>query len=136
MPFLAWNLTATLDGVLFQLRGPVTFRPDSVSLTALVAAFTGLQTPRWLAPMAQSVVGVAAFWRLRDTGVAGLLLASALATTASFLAGYQAFSNYYYFVALMLFAAAQVDRVVVAILDMQADGGLVELAAGVEVGDV
>src|SRR5215813_13588426 len=37
---------------------------------------------------------------------------------------------------LMLLAAAQVDRVAVAILDMQADGGLVELAAGVEVGDV
>ena len=37
---------------------------------------------------------------------------------------------------LMLLAAAQIYGVGVAILDMQADRGLVEIAAGVEVGDI
>ena len=37
---------------------------------------------------------------------------------------------------LMLLAAAQIYRVVVAVLDMQADGVLVERAAGIEVGHV
>ena len=36
----------------------------------------------------------------------------------------------------MLLAAAQVNRFVVAILDMQAHGVFIELAAGVEVGHV
>src|SRR5258708_36948212 len=39
-------------------------------------------------------------------------------------------------VMLMLFAAAQIDRLVVAVLDMEADGGLVERAALVEVHDI
>src|SRR5258708_10042568 len=39
-------------------------------------------------------------------------------------------------VMLVLLAAAQVDRFVVAILDMQADGVFVELAAGIEVRDI
>src|SRR5258708_2166103 len=39
-------------------------------------------------------------------------------------------------VMLVLLAAAQVDRSVVAILDMQADGVFVELAAGIEVAHV
>ena len=39
-------------------------------------------------------------------------------------------------VMLMLLAAAQIDRVVVAILDMQPDGVFVKRAAGVEVGHV
>ena len=37
---------------------------------------------------------------------------------------------------LMLLAAAQVDRLVVAILDMQPDGVFVKLAAGIQVGHV
>ncbi len=37
---------------------------------------------------------------------------------------------------LMLLAGAEVDRLVVAVLDMHADGGFVKLAAGVEVGDI
>src|SRR5580700_6999769 len=39
-------------------------------------------------------------------------------------------------VMLMLLAAAQINRAIVAILDMEADGGLIERAAGVEVGHV
>jgi len=39
-------------------------------------------------------------------------------------------------VMLMLLAAAQIDRLVVAVLDMEADGVFVELAAGVEVDHV
>jgi hypothetical protein len=37
---------------------------------------------------------------------------------------------------LMLLAAAQIHRLVVGVLDMQADGGLVERAALVEVDDI
>jgi hypothetical protein len=37
---------------------------------------------------------------------------------------------------LMLFAGAQIDRLVVPVLDMHADNGLVERTAGFEIGDV
>ena len=37
---------------------------------------------------------------------------------------------------LVLLAGAQVHRFAVAVLDVHADGGLVELAAGVEIGDI
>jgi uncharacterized membrane protein YhaH (DUF805 family) len=50
----------------------------------------------------QFVVAAVAWWRLRDHGLSGLLLASALSLYATFLIGWQAFVNYYYFVGALL----------------------------------
>jgi len=105
LPFAATNWRATVDGILFPLRKQA-FRPDSDSLAAFAHHFTGFVPPRWLAPAVQLGVGAAAFARLRQQGLGGLLLASALALFASFLVGLQSFVNYYYFVGALLVCAA------------------------------
>jgi hypothetical protein len=110
-PFVLWNPRATMAGILFQARPSVAFRPDSVSLTALVAAQTGIEPFHWLPEAVQLAVTAAMFWWLRDCGLGGVLLASAVALTASLLAGTQAFANNYEFpVALLLFAALALAR--------------------------
>ena len=107
-PFLLADWRATLDGMFFILRAPIAFREDSVSLVAFVARLTSWTPPRWLGPAAQLVVGAVAYVRLRHEGLAGVLLASALALCASFLAGMQAFVNYYAFVVGLLLSSALV----------------------------
>jgi hypothetical protein len=110
-PFVLWNPRATVAGILFQARPSVGFRPDSVSLTALVAAQTGIEPFHWLPEVVQLTVTAAMFWWLRDCGLGGVLLASAVAITASLLAGTQAFANNYEFAAaLLLFAALVLAR--------------------------
>jgi len=106
VPFLLWNWHAALDGIVFQVRPSIAFRRDSASLTAVLAALTGIVPWHWLPEAAQIAVGGAAYWWLRDAGVAGLLLASAIAVDASFLFGTQAFGNYYAFVTMLLLMAA------------------------------
>jgi hypothetical protein len=106
VPFLIWNWRATLDGIVFQARPAIAFRPDSLSLTALVAWLTGLRPWHWLPEVAQIVGGAVAYWTLRDAGTAGLLLASAIALDFSFLFGTQAFANYYAFVTTLLVMSA------------------------------
>ena len=81
----------------FSVRAPMAFRTDSLSLAAAAASWAAWTPPRWLGPAAQLAVGSLAFVPLRRAGAAGLLLASALAVSASFLCWMQAFSNYYYF---------------------------------------
>jgi hypothetical protein len=107
-PFVLWNPQATVAGILFQARPAVAFRPDSVSLTALVAALTGIEPAPWLPEMVQLTMTAAMFWWLRDCGLGGVLLASAVALTASFLVGKQAFANNYEFAAALLLLAALV----------------------------
>ena len=100
------NPQATVAGILFQASPAVAFRPDSVSLTALVAALTGIEPFHWLPEVVQLTVTAAMFWWLRNCGLGGVLLASGVALTASFLVGTQAFANNYEFAsALLLFAA-------------------------------
>jgi len=106
VPFLLWNWRATLDGIVFQVRPSIPFRTDSLSLTAVVAALIGITPWHWLPEVVQVVAGALAYWRLRDAGTAGLLLASAIALDASFLLGTQAFGNYYAFVTMLLLMAA------------------------------
>jgi len=106
VPFLLSAWRPTLEGMLFPLRGHMAFRPDSISISAFVYQLTYATPPRWLAAAVQVAVGGAAYVRLRRGGVAGLLLASALAMFASFLVGMQAFMNYYYFISAMLVCAA------------------------------
>jgi hypothetical protein len=56
----------------------------------------------------QLIVGAIAWWRLKGHGLSGLLLASALSLCATFLVGWQAFVNYYYFIGVLLILAALV----------------------------
>jgi hypothetical protein len=107
-PFLIWGWSATLDGILFQVRPSIGFRPDSLSVSAAFAWATGWIVPWWTPLAAQCVAGAAAFAWLRHRGLGGFLLASALALFASFLFGRQAFLNYYAFVSALLLLAALV----------------------------
>ena len=107
-PFLIWGWSATLDGILFQVRPSIGFRPDSLSVSAALAWATGWIVPWWTPLAAQLAAGAAAFAWLRRCGLGGFLLASALALFASFLFGRQAFLNYYAFVSALLLLAALV----------------------------
>jgi hypothetical protein len=108
LPFLMWNWRATLSGMVFQLSAPTAPRMESTSLLALMAMISGGYPARWFSGVVQLVVGAIAWWRLKDHGLSGLLLASALSLFATFLVGWQAFVNYYYFIGALLVLAALV----------------------------
>jgi hypothetical protein len=105
-PFLLWNWRPTIDGILFFARTPPAFRVDSDSAAAIAAALTGVEAPATLPIITQFAVAALACRRLRDRGLAGLLLASALSLLASFLVAPQAFTNYYYFAGALLVLSA------------------------------
>jgi hypothetical protein len=106
VPFLVWNWRATLAGIIFQMRAPTVPRLGSTSVVALMAVTAGVYPGRWTSVAVQMIVGGVAWSRLRTHGLGGLVLASALSLYATFLTGWQAFVNYYYFVgALLVFAA-------------------------------
>lgn len=113
-PFLVWRWHATLAGIMAivnNMRSPGAFRTDSLSLTAVVALVSGVRVGPWLGAVAQLASGAVAFALLRRNGLAGFLVASALAVIASFLVGTQAFANYYAFgAALLLFGALSMAR--------------------------
>jgi hypothetical protein len=106
LPFLLWNWGATLSGMLFQMTAPTVPRLESTSLVALLATTSGIYPGRWASAVVQLIVGAIAWWRLKEHGLSGLLLASALSLYATFLVGWQAFVNYYYFVGALLILAA------------------------------
>jgi len=106
LPFLIWNRIATLSGMVFQMTAPTVPRLESTSLVALIATTTGTYPGRWASAVVQLIVGAIAWRRLKDHGLSGLLLASALSLYATFLVGWQAFVNYYYFVGALLVLAA------------------------------
>jgi hypothetical protein len=97
VPFLLWRWRPTLDGMFYFVRAPLAFRTDSDSLSALLFALTRIETHRALAIVAQAAAAALAWRPLRDRGLEGLLLASAISLLASFLVAPQAFTNYYYF---------------------------------------
>jgi hypothetical protein len=106
IPFLLWSPSDFFsDVVLFQLRQP--FRPDALSIPALVASVTG-----WRAPGILALVGAAAALALTwarigpRAGPGQLLLAAALLYAGFFLSAKQAFCNYYYFVGALILGAA------------------------------
>jgi hypothetical protein len=106
LPFLVWNWGATLSGMLFQMAAPTVPRLESTSLVAWFATTSGIYPGRWASAVVQLIVGAIAWWRLKEHGLSGLLLASALSLYATFLVGWQAFVNYYYFVGALLVLAA------------------------------
>jgi hypothetical protein len=102
VPFIIWNGHATIDGIVFQMRAPTMPRLTATSLVAPIASLTGRFPPMWTSVVIQLIVGGLAFVRLRKSGLGGLLLGSAVALFATFLGGWQAFVNYYYFVGMLL----------------------------------
>ena len=108
LPFLFWNWRATLSGIVFQMSAPTVPRLRSTSLIALIAMTGSAYPGRWFSAVVQLIVGSIAWWRLKDHGLSGLLLASALSLFATFLVGWQAFVNYYYFIGALLILAALV----------------------------
>ncbi len=108
VPFLIWDWRSTMQGIVAQMVSPAQPRLDSTSLVALVGVLTGVHVTRWLSVGVQFLVAGVAYARLRDHGLGGLLLASSLALSATFLTGWQAFMNYYYLVGEMLLLAAMV----------------------------
>jgi hypothetical protein len=102
IPFAIWAWAPTLDGIVFQFRDLRAPRLDSTSFVAIGAVFTGATMSRWWSVIAQAAVGGIGYWRLRNDGLPGMLLASAAALYATFLFGWQAFINYYYFVSVLL----------------------------------
>ncbi len=113
-PFLWWQWHPTVAGMFYFVRVPLGFRRDSDSIAALLVALTGLEAPRSLAVLTEFVVAGVGYRLLRDRGLEGLVLASALSLLASFLVAPQSFTNYYYFAGALLLlsslAAAQGRR--------------------------
>jgi hypothetical protein len=106
LPFLIWNWHATLFGMVFQMSAPTVPRLESTSLVALIGTTAGVYPGRWTSAVVQLAVGAIVWRRLPTHGLSGLLLASALSLYATFLVGWQAFVNYYYFVGALLILAA------------------------------
>jgi hypothetical protein len=106
VPFIVWNWRATVEGIVFQMRAPTVPRLTATSPVAFMAYLTGTFPPVWTSVALQFIVGGLAYARLRRSRLAGLLLGSALALFATFLGGWQAFVNYYYFVGMLLLLSA------------------------------
>ena len=106
VPFIVWNWQATVDGMVFQMRAPIEPRLTATSLVAFMASTTGRFPPVWTSVALQFIAGALAYARLRRSGLGGLLLGSALALFATFLGGWQASVNYYYFVGVLLLLSA------------------------------
>ena len=106
VPFIVWNWHAAVEGIVFQMRAPTVPRLAAISPVAFMASLTGTFPPVWTSVALQFVAGALAYARLRRSGLGGLLLGSALALFATFLGGWQAFVNYYYFVGMLLLLSA------------------------------
>jgi uncharacterized membrane protein len=104
LPFLLWHPRDFIeDVVLFQLRQP--FRPDALTLPALVHFCTGLRAPGALA-----LLGLAASlyyaWPRLPRSYAGLFYGAVVGCFGFFALAKQAFCNYYCFVAVLLLLTA------------------------------
>jgi hypothetical protein len=106
VPFLVWDPVSLYTyGVMFQLETP--FRPDGLTVVAVLYRLFGFTAGKWLAALIGLGVAVYTYWRFLELGLVGYLLAVTLTTFAIFLFGSQAFCNYYYLVSVLcLFAFA------------------------------
>jgi hypothetical protein len=100
VPFLVWDPASFYTyGVRFQLE--TTFRPDGLTIVALLYRLFGLTAGKWLAALVGFGVAVCTYRRFLPLGLVGYLLAVTLTTFAIFLFGSQAFCNYYYLVSVL-----------------------------------
>ena len=107
VPFLVWDPASFYAyGVRFQLD--TAFRPDGLTIVALLHRLLGLTAGKWLAAVVGLGVALYTYRRFLPLGLVGYLLAVTLTTFSIFLFGSQAFCNYYYLVSvlcLFVFAA-------------------------------
>jgi hypothetical protein len=109
VPFLIWNSSATMSGMVFQMRAPVRPRLSSISIPGLLAHYGSMNIPIWTSAVTQfAIAGVLAVGGVGST-VSGLFAGSAVALLATFLLGWQAFVNYYVWIGLLLVLAAVTD---------------------------
>ena len=110
VPFLVWDPTSFYTGgVRFVLS--TAFRPDGLTVVALLYQLFGFTAGKWLAALVGLGVGVYTYRRFLNLGLVGYLLAVTLTTFSIFLSGSQAFCNYYYLVSVLwLFALAVCAR--------------------------
>jgi hypothetical protein len=106
LPFFVWSPRDFVgDVVLFQLKQP--FRPDSLSLPAFVASLTGWRAPGGLALIAAAAAFAGVRSRLGPSSPPSILpLSAAVVFVSFFLFAKQAFCNYFYFVGVLILAAA------------------------------
>jgi hypothetical protein len=108
-PFLFWNAGATLHGTLFQMQAPVHPRLTSMSIPGLLYATGSPFPPIWLSAATELIACVAVALVARRRDLADLLIGTAVALLATFLVGWQAFVNYFYFVAALLALGAMLS---------------------------
>jgi hypothetical protein len=105
-PFLLWNAAATINGMLFQVRALSRPRLTAISIPGLLVGSGMAYPPMWLSTVVQLAAGGLAYVRVREHGAGGLLLGSAIALLATFVVGWQAFINYYYYIGALLAIAS------------------------------
>jgi len=108
-PFLFWNAGATLHGTLFHMQAPVHPRLTSMSIPGLLYATGNPFPPIWLSAATELIACVAVALVARRRDLADLLIGTAIALLATFLVGWQAFVNYFYFVAGLLALGAMLS---------------------------
>jgi hypothetical protein len=100
VPFLLWDPASLYTyGVKFQLE--TAFRPDGLTVLALLYRLFGFTAGKWLAALVGFGVAVYTYGRFLRLGLVGYLLAVTLTTFSIFLFGSQAFCNYYYLVSVL-----------------------------------
>jgi hypothetical protein len=103
VPLLFWGPADFFDDVVwFQLRQPA--RADAMSLPGLIQWSTGVRLPGFVAVVA--TLGTLFAWSRRQVDVHSLALAAACVYGVFFVAAKQAFCNYYYFLSVLVLAAA------------------------------
>jgi hypothetical protein len=106
LPFVLWNGPATLDGMLFQMQAPSRPRYSAMSIPGLLASLAWPYPPVWASAAAELAVCAAIVASGRAVDAATILIGSAVALLSAFLLGWQAFVNYYVFVASLLLLAS------------------------------
>jgi len=108
-PFLLWDARATLHGTLFQMQAPAHPRMTSMSIPGLLYANGYPFPPIWLSVATELIACVAVVSVMKQRDLAGLLIGTSVALLAAFLAGWQAFPNYFYLVSGLLALAAMLS---------------------------
>jgi hypothetical protein len=100
VPFFVWDPVSFYTyGVRFQLE--TAFRPDGLTIVALLHRLFGLTAGKGLAAFVGLGVALYTYRRFLAIGLVGYLLAVTLTTFSIFLFGSQAFCNYYYLVSVL-----------------------------------
>jgi hypothetical protein len=108
-PFLLWDAAATLHGTLFQMQAPVHPRLTSMSVPGLLFATGNPFPPIWLSAATELIACAVVVLVAKRRDLADLLIGTSVALLATFLLGWQAFLNYFYFVAGLLALGAMLS---------------------------